>query len=365
MKKRIAMILILAMLAAVFTGCAGKTVVYYTECDCPEGAHTAAPAETPAEAPAEELAEEAAEEPTAEGALKTGLAIIGSAKDSEEAVKAAWSVNVVAVLVDGNGVIQDCLIDSLGAEVGIDAAGAITSDTAAEILTKQELGDDYGMVAYGGATYEWYEQANALAAYAIGKTAEELRSGAIDESGYAADADLATTATINLYGYVDAIEAACANAQDLGAKAGDELCLAISASTGKSAAVTEEADGTAQLDCTALALTAQGGVITSCTIDALQSKVTFGADGKFTSDTAAAMPTKNQLGADYGMVAWGGAIAEWDEQAASFAAYVTGKTADEVAGIAVTEGKPADADLATSVTISIGDFQSLVAKALQ
>lgn len=64
------------------------------------------------------------------------------------------------------------------------------------------------------------------------------------------------------------------------------------------------------------------------------------------------------------MKAWGGAIAEWNEQAASFAAYITGKTADEVAGIAVDETtKPTDADLLTSVTIKIGDFQSLIAKA--
>ena len=64
------------------------------------------------------------------------------------------------------------------------------------------------------------------------------------------------------------------------------------------------------------------------------------------------------------MVAWAGATAEWKAQAASVAAYDTGKTADEVMGIAVNEGtKPTDADLATSVTIAIGGFQALIAKA--
>ena len=54
---------------------------------------------------------------------------------------------------------------------------------------------------------------------------------------------------------------------------------------------------------------------------------------------------------------------EWNEQAAAFAAYVTGKTLDEVAGIAVDEAtKPAEADLASSVTISIGGFQALLEK---
>ena len=67
------------------------------------------------------------------------------------------------------------------------------------------------------------------------------------------------------------------------------------------------------------------------------------------------------------MVTWGGAIAEWNEQAASFAAYITGMTADEVAGIAVSEStKPADgSDLSSSVTIAIGGFQALIAKAMQ
>ena len=95
------------------------------------------------------------------------------------------------------------------------------------------------------------------------------------------------------------------------------------------------------------------------------------ADALLSEDTAAvkkAAPvlTKNQLGEGYNMKAWGQAIAEWNEQAASFASYVTGKTAAEVSGIAVDEGtKPTDADLVSSVTIAIGGFQALIAKACQ
>ena len=89
----------------------------------------------------------------------------------------------------------------------------------------------------------------------------------------------------------------------------------------------------------------------------------------FTAEGAAEIPafaTKNELGEGYGMKAWGGATYEWNEQAANFAAYVTGKTAAEVAGIAIDEAtKPADADLSASVTISIGGFQALIAKAAQ
>ena len=108
-------------------------------------------------------------------------------------------------------------------------------------------------------------------------------------------------------------------------------------------------------------------MITSCIIDAVQAKVNFDTTGTITTDLTAPVQTKNELGENYGMVAWGGAIAEWNEQAASFAAYVTGKTADEVAGIAITETtKPADgSDLASSVTIAIGGFLALIAKAMQ
>ena len=55
---------------------------------------------------------------------------------------------------------------------------------------------------------------------------------------------------------------------------------------------------------------------------------------------------------------------EWFEQAAAYAAYAVGKTADEVNGTAVTEGAPSDADLAASVTVHITDFNTVITKAV-
>lgn len=349
--KKIALILVLVLVAGIAAGCMGTPVIYYTNCTCPTGSHGTNVDTT---------------KPTVgEGAVKTGLAIVTSVGKSENAKVADYDVTLVAVTVDDKGVITDCIVDSIGAKVNFDATGKVTSDLTAEVKTKNELGDDYGMKAYGGAKYEWYEQAAALADYAVGKTVEELRSGAIDESGKAPEgSDLASTATIYLGGYVSAIEEAVKNAQHLGAQAGDELKLATVNSIGSSASATAEKAGTAQLDSTVTALTVKDGVITSCYIDSVQAKVAFDNKGVISTDLTAAVQTKNQLGDKYGMVAWGGAKHEWNEQAASFAAYVTGKTAAEVAGIAVSEGKPADADLSSSVTIAIGDFQKLIAKAL-
>lgn len=364
--KKFPLILSLILVISLLTGCAGTPVVYYTNCTCPASVHEDAPS-TPTAAP--EVP--ATEAPVlAEGALKTGLAISTSVKKSAAATadaagKADYDVTMVAVLVDDNGVIRDCMIDGIASSIEFDATGAIATDLTAGPQTKNELGENYGMVAWGGAIAEWDAQAEALANFAVGKTVEELKSGAVSESGYAPEGtDLASQATIYLGGYVSTIEAAVANAKHLGALTGDTLKMATITSIGDSTAANAENTGNAQLNVDVTALTMNGETITSCAIDSVQAKVAFDATGAITSDVTAPVATKNELGANYGMVAWGGAIAEWNEQAASFAAYVTGKTADGVANIAITEAtKPADADLAASVTISVIGFINLIVKA--
>ena len=375
MKKILALILTIAMAAMLFTGCAGTTVVI-GECTCPCVTEDAAPAATeapvaedvPATLPAYD------ENPAAAGAIKTGLAVSTNISESASATAdaagvAKYDVTLAAVTVDDNGVIQSCVIDSIPASVNFDATGAITTDLTAAIATKNELGENYGMVAYGKAIAEWDAQVKAVADYAVGKTVEELKNGDIDmTTGKAKDgSDLSSSATIYLAGYVYAIEEAVNNAQHLGANSGDELVLTTMNKVSSSTPATAEAAGNAQLDADIAVLTRNNGIITSCYIDSLQAKIAFDTTGAITTDLTAPVQTKNQLGENYGMVAWGKAIAEWDAQAASFASYITGKTADEVAGIAIDEGtKPADGtDLKSSVTIAIGGFQALIAKAMQ
>ncbi len=369
--KKIAVFLSAALIFGLLTGCAGTPVIYHIDCDCPT-AETTIPAETQPAAEAQPAEEAAAEVPAAEGALKTGLALITGVGESSDASEEAegegkYDVTMVAVLVDEAGIIRDCLIDGVAASVKFDAKGQITSDLTAAPQTKNELGENYGMVAYGGAIAEWDAQAAALAEFAVGKTVEELRTGAVDETGKApAGSDLASSATIYLGGYVSAIEAAVANAAHLGAQSGDSLHMAAQNGIDGSKNASAEEAGTAQLEVTVTALTMKDGVITSCALDSVQAKVGFDAAGVITSDLTAPVQTKNELGEAYGMVAWGGAIAEWDAQAASFAEYVTGKTPAEVADIAVSESTvPTDADLTSSVTIAVGGFQALIEKAAQ
>ncbi len=350
--KKLSMLLCVIFLVGLLAGCAGTPVIYYTDCTCPAGTVHDTP--------------QATNPPVAEGQWKTGLAIAANNKDSVNG-EVKYDVTVVAVTVDGNGIIQACAIDSIGASVTFDATGAITSDITAPVQTKNELGDSYGMVAYGGAVAEWYRQADALAKAVVGHKAGDITGTLVSESGKAVEGtDLASAATIYLGGYVAAIEKAAANAKALGAQAGDQLKLAIVPTLASSTGATGENAGNAQLDVDVAALTVKDGTVTSCYIDSLQAKTGFDATGTLTAEAGTGFATKNELGADYGMVAWGNAIAEWDQQAAAFAAYVTGKTAAEVAGIAVNEKTaPAEADLAASVTIAIGGFQKLIAKAFQ
>ena len=346
MKKSVAMLMAMVLALGLLAGCSGEPV------SAPSAAATK-PTEV-AGAPA---------------AVKTGLYVGASVSDSKSAAaeengQVKFDVTLVAVTVSDEGVIESCVIDSIPATVKFDASGVITSDISAAVPTKNELGEDYGMKAYAGSKYEWNEQVAALSAYAVGKTVEELRSGAVDETGHAADADLASTATIYLGGYVSAIEAAVNNAQHLGASSGDKLVLASLNSVGSSKNPEGDKAGTAQLDADITAVTMNGGVITSCYIDSLQAKVNFDTTGTITTDLTAPLQTKNEMGEGYGLKAYAGSKHEWNEQAAAFAAYVTGKTAEEVAGITVNEKTaPADADLAATVTISIAGFQALIAKA--
>ena len=355
MKRNLALFIAAVMMLTLFTGCMGTPVVVQ-DCTCDtQGGNTP----------------DVTRPITGDAPVKTGLVVITTAGDSTSATAdqpgaIKLDATIAAVNVDDDGVITSCVIDSIPATVNMDATGTITSDINATVPTKNELGADYGMVAYGGAVAEWDSQVAALCHYAVGKTVEELKLGAIDETGKApAGSDLASSATIYLGGFVSAIEAAVLNASHLGAQAEDELRLVTMNKLSSSVNATAEAAGCVQLDADIAAVTRSGDIITSCVIDSLQAKVNFDTTGTITSDLTAAIPSKNELGENYGMVAYGGAKAEWNEQAAAFAAYVTGKTVEEVTGIAVSEStKPADgSDLASSVTIAIGGFQALIAKA--
>ena len=107
------------------------------------------------------------------------------------------------------------------------------------------------------------------------------------------------------------------------------------------------------------------GKILAALTDATQPKITADKNGQITG--ADFKGTKRELGADYGMVAYGNAIAEWDAQAKAFADYTVGKTAAEVAGIETVESNghnvTTDETLYASCTMDISGMIAVIALA--
>jgi hypothetical protein len=308
----------------------------------------------------------------AEGELKTGLAVVSSLAKSTAATAdadglAQTDADVVAVTVDQDGKIVDCKIDGIQAKINFSADGQLKTDIATTFKTKNELGADYGMAKASPIGKEWNEQAAALAESVKGKTLDEVLAIGVDGEMHATDAALLASVTIKINDYVAAIAKAVQNAQAVGASAGDKLGLAITTDMHQSSPVAEGKDGSAQSYSFMTALTYNDqGVVTSCIIDGLQGTVKFDAKGQITSDVVAAPQTKNELGDAYGMRKASSIGKEWNEQAAAFAKYVVGKTAEQVSGIKLTEeGKAADADLSSVATVSVSPLQQVVLKAMQ
>jgi hypothetical protein len=356
MKKLSLAALSLALTVGLLAGCTGGP--------------SASPSATPSATPSTSVSTTPSPSAPATGdAVKTGLSVISSVASSKNASAdgeglAQANIALVAVTVGEDGVIDACVIDSIQSKVNFDAAGAITTDLAATFPSKNELGDEYGMRKASSIQKEWNEQAAAFAAYAVGKTVDELKGIAVNEKGAATDADLAASVTLAVGDFVGGIEAAVNNAASLGAQKGDKLGLSSTTNIAKSKNASADGEGLAQAYATIAAVTTKGDTITSCVIDAVQANVNFDAAGAITTDLTAPIDSKNVLGDAYGMRKASSISKEWNEQAAGFAAYVTGKTVADVKGIAVDEkGVATDADLVASITLSLGEFQELVEKA--
>lgn len=353
MKKVISLLLSLVLVMALATGCSKSN----------DDDKSSNPTTAPTNAPAGEGNTDTA------AAAKTGVAVLTSIAKSSDATAdadglAEVDATIVAVLVGQDGKILDCKIDVAQTKVNFSAEGKLTTDVATVFKSKQELGADYGMAKASGIGKEWNEQANAFADYVIGKTVDEVKGIAVNE-GVPSDADLAASVTVHISDFVAAIDKAVAAAQDLGAVEGDKLGLGLTTDIAKSTDASAEADGLAQAYTNISVVTlGADGKVTSAIIDAVQGNVNFTVEGKVSTDLTTTYKTKLELKEDYGMKKASGIGKEWYEQANAFASYVTGKTVEEIKGIAVdAEGKATDADLTASVSVHVAPFISNIDKA--
>lgn len=126
---------------------------------------------------------------------------------------------------------------------------------------------------------------------------------------------------------------------------------------------TEDKAGQGQATVTAAAVLVDAdGKIVKAFIDCADNKVGYTADGKAVANDS--FKTKYELGKDYNMVAYGGAVKEWFEQADAFCALIVGKTATEVKALVAEGNKGTDEVINAGCTIDIAEFASAIDNAI-
>ncbi|MGL5540873.1 MAG: hypothetical protein ACRDBX_04460, partial [Erysipelotrichaceae bacterium] len=182
---------------------------------------------------------------------KVGVASVTSMKLADATAEKEGQVQAnttyASVVLDKDGKIVDVAIDVAQNSGKFNAAGEVTTDAAAATPTKREKGDDYGMKKASAIGKEWFEQADALEAWMIGKTIDEVKNLERDEAGVPTTEDLTSSVTIKTNDYINAVVAAAENAVEVKgvAKVGTTSETSL-----KMAAATAEKEGSIQANTT-------------------------------------------------------------------------------------------------------------------
>ena len=299
---------------------------------------------------------------------------------------------VATVVLDKDGKIVACRLDAVQAKATLNTDGTFA---IANLKTKMELGDAYGMAAavnYGmdwnndGVVKEWYDQAKAFEAHVVGMTAAEVEAMGTQEvpgKGYIISNDeelLAAGCTIQIGEFKEAVVKACNDEFKVSFKSEGNFTLGVAVDTydSESTVATAEGEGALQLYSDFAASVVEDGKIVASLNDAIQPKITFNVNGEITGTSFKA--TKRELKGEYGMSAavnygmdWNndGVVKEWYEQSAAFSAHVVGMTAEQVAGMGTQEvpGKGYiisndEALLSAGCTIQITSIKTVVAESV-
>lgn len=133
-----------------------------------------------------------------------------------------------------------------------------------------------------------------------------------------------------------------------------------------------EDDGQFKVDTYFAHVVLDGDTIVDVYIDVAQNTVKFDATGALTSFSAAGgKGTKKELGDDYNMVTYAGAVQEWYKQMESLEQWIEGKTLQEFLDMPVFQrddahpSVPDVEDLKSSVTITVENYQEVVKMAVE
>jgi uncharacterized protein YuzE len=315
--------------------------------------------------------------------LKLGLGIVTSIAKSKDAQGDSTAVGqidsiIAAALFDKDGKVVKVDIDTAQSKVNFDKNMKVTSDKTAEVKTKKELGDKYGMRKASSIGKEWYEQIAELEKWMVGKTVDEIKAMKVKarDASHPAVPDvpeLTSLVTISVQDYIAALEKAYQNAVEV--KDAEKLGLGHVVSIAKSKDYSVDAKGqetlpVAQADCVvAAAAFDKDGKVAGVLIDNAQTRVNFDKNGKVTSDKTAPIKTKKELGDAYGMGKVSSIGKNWYQQIAELEKWMVGKTVDEIKAMKVKArdaehpAVPDVPELTSLVTITVQDYIAAVAEA--
>ena len=267
-------------------------------------------------------------------------------------------VTFAAITVANDGKIVACELDTASNTVKFTSDGkSIANDV---FKTKYEYGNDYNMVAYGGAVKEWFEQADTFETLVAGKTLDEVKT-LVAEANKGTEEVINAGCTIMINEFVGAIEKAY-NAATTEVSADAKLKInVVTEQTCTDASEDKDGSNKIAVNVFAAAVDADSKVV-ACSSDCVELAFTFNTQGASTLDTSKEVVSKKEQGSSYGMVAYGGAVKEWFEQAEAFDAACVGKTADEIAGLVAEDGYGVSELQAAGCTVNVSGFVKAASK---
>ena len=226
-------------------------------------------------------------------------------------------------------------------------------DASYSVTSKLELGDAYAMRAKSGIGKEVDEQIEAFADWTVGKTVAEVRAAIPEGAGHgtAVHADLASSVTITVDAFIEALQCAydnkTATTYDVveGAQAGIALQSGLAYNYGKP---------TKELDVVVAGAMVKDGKVVAGTFDEVVYPVAIAEDGALSGDTSSkylknGLKSKKVLKDAYAMQpASELEKGEWYQQAEVLDAAVIGLSGTEITALVKGEGALAGCTMTAS-----------------
>jgi uncharacterized protein YuzE len=144
---------------------------------------------------------------------------LGKDADGKEVLPLAQVDTVItATAFDKDGKVAGVIIDNAQTKIEFDKTGKVTTDKNGEFKTKVELKEGYGMIKASSIKKEWFEQADALGKWMVGKSVDEIKGMKTKKKDDAHPAvpdvaELTSSVTVSVQDYIAAVAEASANAK--------------------------------------------------------------------------------------------------------------------------------------------------------